>query len=1098
MNLDEAAVGHQKNNSARSLRTGLSDSAGIDQPNSNDLGHRSNSSKSKALLQIKLSDIPEYPFRSFSTPSPNIETQGLRSGPSTSSTPSAAGHPKSYFGTLSEYDNYFGRSLPDRLHVDVEKQKNFGQSYPEESTVSSAVHAQSEPMLKSRFLQQAEPDQVAYSSVIHEYLDYSGGESDDQREQSRIATVNLRVQKREIPFRIDDQRTLHRYGSANNLTVHLKGHSKPDSRSDQHNSYKSHSKPASYPHAPVDSGTGFTTSNRSVPQIENQILGSFNSLPRPSRIQNKDNVETARFEGSSTPRTLTPPQQSIPPSIHPSTVGSSSVSAKRSPFGVLPKKSIRRSRSLPEISSNNPLSEAATAAEAIHTAPSNSLHSDSTTSQSSSSSSGTDRITSNPMSSRAISYNYPLIQTDPSTSTRLGLLIPSPRTAAPIQFSLQTQQRSHQNAESSSSRSQPPRAFDLKSIVSCPPMLRFFRILVSATTAEENLEYLLALKLLAASHASVEDYLAPEMLSDLLCDALLDIQAKFLLDGSPMELNLPDGVRRSVNEAVMWRVWDAGRDGGRRLLCLRDVIDSLAPVTKEISILMQPLVRAFNTSIDRGLQSEKIQNMPYKRHVIVVGGGFAGITCAMTLDTVPDFHCTLIDTKEFFEFTPAFAKTLVNPSIDTIRLHHTDILQNGRFMLGSCDVIGPNSIRVNSRVLGFHYLVIATGSSYGNEIKSRGASHAFRIKQLAQEYAELKDASSVLVAGGGLVGVEIAAEIAAHFPDRARKSITLVESGAALLRRNHSKAHSIALRKLNDMGVNVIFNTRVSTVTAMSSGGAVLLSEGVGGNVRTKHNVLTSNSSNSSLRSEFDRFESRSTGLLEDADPDLESILARQSTDPDWLDLILRQPNEYDPARVSPSFFANRLLPRPPSSTADPTRYSNSRANRTRYLVLTDSNHRILVDKVYVATGPRPNSPAMAESMARCVDAEGYIRVEGSMQVVGFRNIFAVGDVVDVDEEKTFWRSCMEGINTAKNIQRVEAGKKPVMQGTRGYPKPNSNPVIQLISLGNKEAIAIFNRSVVRSGPFFLKMKNKAEEDFMTRLKNHLPFPFIFGRIKTG
>ncbi|KAI8812442.1 hypothetical protein BJ742DRAFT_657180, partial [Cladochytrium replicatum] len=307
-------------------------------------------------------------------------------------------------------------------------------------------------------------------------------------------------------------------------------------------------------------------------------------------------------------------------------------------------------------------------------------------------------------------------------------------------------------------------------------------------------------------------------------------------------------------------------------------------------------------------------------HVIVVGGGFAGVTCAMTLDTVPDFHVTLIDTKEFFEFTPAFAKTLVNPSIDTIRLHHTDILQNGTFLLGSCDAIGANSIRVNSRVLGFHYLVIATGSSYGNEIKSRGASHAFRIKQLSHEYAELKDATSVLVAGGGLVGVEIAAEIATHFPDRSRKAITLVESGASLLRRNHPKAHDIALKRLKDMGVKVIFNTRVATVTAMSSGGAVLLSEGIGGTL----------------------------------------------------------------------------------------------------------------DKVYIATGPRPNSAAMAESMARCVDVEGYIRVEGSMQVVGLRNIFAVGDVVDVDEEKTFWGSCMEGINTAKNIQRVEAGKKPVFQGTGG------------------------------------------------------------------
>ncbi|KAI8812441.1 hypothetical protein BJ742DRAFT_879372 [Cladochytrium replicatum] len=85
--------------------------------------------------------------------------------------------------------------------------------------------------------------------------------------------------------------------------------------------------------------------------------------------------------------------------------------------------------------------------------------------------------------------------------------------------------------------------------------------------------------------------------------------------------------------------------------------------------------------------------MPYKRHVFVIGGGFAGVTCAMTLHTVRDFHVTIIDTKEFFEFTPAFAKTLVNHSIDTIHLHHTSILQNGTLVLGSCEAIGANSIR---------------------------------------------------------------------------------------------------------------------------------------------------------------------------------------------------------------------------------------------------------------------------------------------------------------------------------------------------------------------------------------------------------------------
>ena len=39
--------------------------------------------------------------------------------------------------------------------------------------------------------------------------------------------------------------------------------------------------------------------------------------------------------------------------------------------------------------------------------------------------------------------------------------------------------------------------------------------------------------------------------------------------------------------------------------------------------------------------------------------GFCGVTCARMLDLDPRFYIILIDTKEFFEFTPSVLKAMV-------------------------------------------------------------------------------------------------------------------------------------------------------------------------------------------------------------------------------------------------------------------------------------------------------------------------------------------------------------------------------------------------------------------------------------------------------
>ncbi len=51
--------------------------------------------------------------------------------------------------------------------------------------------------------------------------------------------------------------------------------------------------------------------------------------------------------------------------------------------------------------------------------------------------------------------------------------------------------------------------------------------------------------------------------------------------------------------------------------------------------------------------------MKSMKRVVIVGGGFAGAYVARNLEK--KFDVVLIDTKDYFEFTPSILRTIINP-----------------------------------------------------------------------------------------------------------------------------------------------------------------------------------------------------------------------------------------------------------------------------------------------------------------------------------------------------------------------------------------------------------------------------------------------------
>ncbi len=212
------------------------------------------------------------------------------------------------------------------------------------------------------------------------------------------------------------------------------------------------------------------------------------------------------------------------------------------------------------------------------------------------------------------------------------------------------------------------------------------------------------------------------------------------------------------------------------------------------------------------------------RQVVIIGGGFVGAYCAKKLQR--HFSVTLIDTKDYYEFTPSILRTITEPQhLSKIERAHRSYLHSANIVRGNVSKITRTEVTVGKEIIPFDFLIIGSGSRYESPIKEQGVVMATRGKILQESHEHLSQAHTILIIGGGIVGVELAAEIADHYPE---KKITLIQAGKELMERMPEKARIYAENYLTKKGVTIIKNERVvekKKNTYITSNGNVILAE---------------------------------------------------------------------------------------------------------------------------------------------------------------------------------------------------------------------------------------------------------------------------------
>lgn len=240
-----------------------------------------------------------------------------------------------------------------------------------------------------------------------------------------------------------------------------------------------------------------------------------------------------------------------------------------------------------------------------------------------------------------------------------------------------------------------------------------------------------------------------------------------------------------------------------------------------------------------------------RKSIIILGGSYGGISTTHYLlkhavPQLPDkdaYQVILVSTSSEALCRPACPRALISDDMFNQAKLFVSIPKqfeqypkdSFRFVHGTATKLDHSNRTVSISLtdgkpedLAFHALVIATGATTPSPLLSLNQDENFLRSSWAEFRIALPTAKSIIIAGGGPAGVETAGELGEYLNGRSgwfssklvnpRVPITVVTSDSKILPSLRLSIATKAEKYLAQVGVTVIKNTRVKSVTPESAG----------------------------------------------------------------------------------------------------------------------------------------------------------------------------------------------------------------------------------------------------------------------------------------
>ncbi len=232
-----------------------------------------------------------------------------------------------------------------------------------------------------------------------------------------------------------------------------------------------------------------------------------------------------------------------------------------------------------------------------------------------------------------------------------------------------------------------------------------------------------------------------------------------------------------------------------------------------------------------------------RKHVVIVGGGWAGMALARKLKKIPkeNIRVTLVSDNPNFRYSAALYRVATGYREKDAIIPIADLtknIDNLKYVKAKVNHINRSKKTITlegGQVLHYDYAVLALGNitnyfgipgikelSYG--IKTTRELHHFKTHLHQELISDNTPDKNYVVVGAGPTGVELSAALASYLKQIVKRhglrkksiNIELVEASPRVLPLSNPKASKKALDRLRSLGIKVHLKAKVEAETSES------------------------------------------------------------------------------------------------------------------------------------------------------------------------------------------------------------------------------------------------------------------------------------------
>lgn len=210
------------------------------------------------------------------------------------------------------------------------------------------------------------------------------------------------------------------------------------------------------------------------------------------------------------------------------------------------------------------------------------------------------------------------------------------------------------------------------------------------------------------------------------------------------------------------------------------------------------------------------------KKVIIIGNGIGGSMLAALLSPNPEVDVTVITPHQFIDISICMPKAFACGPEEYEKYSFPAAKEdNVKYIFDKVVALNDNSVTLSSgEICKFDICVVCTGIEYPlYQLDANVASQTARKQQVVELFNKMMAAKTIVIGGGGAVGVEQAADIKLRYPD---KRVIVVHKSDRILKTMRPQFAILGEKFLRDSNIELLLNetviSHVDNIVTLKSG----------------------------------------------------------------------------------------------------------------------------------------------------------------------------------------------------------------------------------------------------------------------------------------